>query len=70
MTEIICENNIYNAKLNGGGVSNSLNELFVCNPFAIHSSTFLIKMLIVVQWNSGPKYDKLFLYKLMFGLGI
>ena len=32
MTEILCEN-IYNAKLNGGGVSNSLNELFVCNPF-------------------------------------
>ena len=27
------ENDKYNAKMHGRGVSNSLNGLFVCNPF-------------------------------------
>ena len=42
--------------------------------FAIHSTTFLVKILSVdngsVFYITGPEYDKLLLNKLKLGLGI
>ena len=47
--------------------------------FAIHSTTFLVKVLIddeflisdgIVFHITGPEYDKLFLNKLILGFGI
>ena len=51
----------------------------MCYSFAIHLTTFLVKVLIddeflisdgIVFHITGPEYDKLFLNKLILGFGI
>ena len=75
MIRKLYKNDSYNTKLHGGDVSNSLYDY----SFAIHSTIFLVKMLIVDEFLISDEmkfhitcleYDNPFFKQLMFGLGI